>query len=381
MVCVGATRSIGIFAKRLAVEQDSAHLRSSGTQSALLLDFTNRLLSRRSSSKLRIALALALVLLSPGARAEVAAPSCSNPAAIGVSRIVEVDATRGPRFGGQFAESSFLNDGEVVLTFDDGPLRAHTSAILSTLAAHCTKATFFMAGRMAVADPAVTQEVARQGHTVGTHTWSHRNLKRLHPAHAQAEIELGVSAVRRAVGAPIAPFFRFPYLSHSQKALAHLEERNIAVFSIDIDSFDYRTRDAANVRRKVLDKLAAKRKGIILLHDIHASTAAALPGLLDELKNRGFRVVHLVPKDAAQTVASYDGLATGADASTRRSLLGPLMKAAHSADAPSAHAAITKAVIRPRAPGRLGASGRASQTRAPEPNSDAADWKSRVFAN
>ena len=236
--------------------------------------------------------------------------SCPRGAkALGVARTVSIDTSQGPQFGAQYKEASFLASGEVVLTFDDGPLRAYTRPILEALAAHCTKATFFMVGRMAVADPAMVKEVARQGHTVASHTWSHGNLQGLTPLKARAEIELGISGVQQALGAPIAPFFRFPYLRDTPFSLTYLQGRHLASFSIDVDSKDYLTRDPAVVSERVLRELASRRKGIILFHDIHASTASALPGLLTALKERGLRVVHIAPKAHAETSAEYDALA------------------------------------------------------------------------
>src|SRR5262245_28201006 len=94
-----------------------------------------------------------------------------GPDALGVSRVAEIDTRAGPRFVFQYKEQDILADGEVVLTFDDGPLRVYTKPVLEALAAHCTKATFFLVGRMAVADPEMVREYARLGHTVGIHTW------------------------------------------------------------------------------------------------------------------------------------------------------------------------------------------------------------------
>ncbi len=229
---------------------------------------------------------------------------------LGLSRIVEVDASGGPLFGrvgnGGF---DFLADGEVVLTFDDGPLRPYTRAVLAALARHCTKATFFMVGRMAAADPAMVREVAAHGHTVAAHTWSHAKLQGLAADKAKDEIELGFSAVAQALQAPMAPFFRFPYLRPSPEAADYLKVRNVASFTIDVDSRDFRTRDAAAVEKTVLTQLAGSRKGILLFHDIQPSTAHALPGILAELKKRGFRVVHLVPKEPARTLPEYDAQA------------------------------------------------------------------------
>jgi peptidoglycan/xylan/chitin deacetylase (PgdA/CDA1 family) len=255
---------------------------------------------------MRVLCALALGLCLFAAEPAWAAGEACGPQALGVSRTLEIDTSTGPRYGFQYQDPGLLADGEVVLTFDDGPLRAYTRPILEALAAQCTRATFFLVGRMALADPEMVQEYARRGHTVGTHTWSHANLQALSPARARAEIELGFSAVQGAMGRPIAPFFRFPYLRDSKSMMDYVASRQLATFSIDIDSKDYRTRDPSAVQRKVLADLGRQRKGIILFHDIHYSTARALPGLLAELKAKGYRVVHITAKGEAATVAEFD---------------------------------------------------------------------------
>ena len=251
--------------------------------------------------------------LCGGLSAHAAPPveACAtNGDGIGMSRIVEVDARGAPLFGRVASGGyDFLADGEVVLTFDDGPLRPYTRAVLKALSEHCTWATFFMVGKMAVADPEMVREVASRGHTVAAHTWSHAKLQGLPAEKAKEEIELGFSAVAQALEAPMAPFFRFPYLRPSAASMAYLKTRNVASFTIDVDSRDFRTRDADAVQKAVLTQLAGARKGIILFHDIQPSTAHALPGLLAEMKKRGFKVVHLVPKETATTLPEYDAQA------------------------------------------------------------------------
>jgi peptidoglycan-N-acetylglucosamine deacetylase len=251
-----------------------------------------------------------LVFSAAPSAAPTAINACRNPTnTLGISRVVEVDTSGGPRLGHQqYRDLDLLREGEVALTFDDGPLRLYTQAVLDALAAHCTKATFFIVGRMAVADPEMVKEIARRGHTIGTHTWSHRDLRTLLPHRAKQEIELG-SAVRKAVGGPIAPFFRFPYLSDSRSMITYLQQRQIGIFSIDADAYDYRTQDAAAVHRTIIRLLMEKRKGIILFHDIQPSTARALREILDNLQARGFRVVHFAPKVPATTLPAYDTLA------------------------------------------------------------------------
>lgn len=271
--------------------------------------------------------ALSLLLLSlsalcgagPGAAAAdgpaLAVPlpeACaSRTDALGISRVVEIDATAGPRFGAsQYKDNDFLTDGEVVLTFDDGPAHAHTMAVLDALDAECTRATFFPVGRMALADPETLKEVAARGHTIGVHSWSHKNQKDISAAKGKDEIELGISAVAHVLGGPPAPFFRFPYLGDTRASLSYLGTRSMGVFSIDVDSRDFTTRKPETVLRNVMAQLARARKGIILFHDLQPSTAHALPSVLAALRTGGFKVVHLISKAPAATLPEYDALLT-----------------------------------------------------------------------
>ena len=234
----------------------------------------------------------------------------SDPKVLGLSRIVEIDTKGGPQFGGGHTANDFLADHEVVLTFDDGPSRSYTRAVLKALSEHCTKATFFMVGRMAATDPAMVKEVAAQGHTVASHTNSHQNLKAIGLLKGRKEFEMGIAAVTKANGGPIAPFFRFPFLSESRPVIEHAKSRNVGVFSIDIDSKDFLTRSGDEVQRRVMSQLAVHKKGIILMHDIQPSTAHGLKGLLDDLHKKGFKVVHMVPKASLDSIANFDASTT-----------------------------------------------------------------------
>lgn len=247
-------------------------------------------------------------------------PSCAErKGVLGVSRVLEVDTTSGPRLGNmQYKDIDFLKPGEIVLTFDDGPLRPKTTAVLNALEAHCTKATFFMVGRMALYDPDMVREIDRRGHTVATHSWSHKMQGRLSHSSAVKEFELGLSSVTLALGKPAAPFFRFPYLSDPKAMQAHLKERGFGIFSIDVDSLDFRTRSGQSVINRTLAGLKRLGKGIVLMHDIQRSTAAGISDLLDELAREGYKVVHLVPKNPATTLKKYDELAEKEAARRRR---------------------------------------------------------------
>jgi peptidoglycan-N-acetylglucosamine deacetylase len=247
-------------------------------------------------------------------RAPVVQPQavrCDPARTLGVSRILEIDTSTGPRFGHQqYKDHAILQDGEVVLTFDDGPLRANTQGVVDALEAQCTKGTFFMVGSQAIADPDMVKQIQRKGHTVANHTWSHADLRKMTPLKARQEIELGFSAVSQAAGQPIAPFFRFPFLSDTAAMKQMAESRGFGIFSIEIDALDYRNKDNPEaVHAEVMKQIGYYRKGILLFHDIHASTAQALPLILADLKKRNFKVVHIKPVAPIQTLPEFDAMA------------------------------------------------------------------------
>jgi peptidoglycan/xylan/chitin deacetylase (PgdA/CDA1 family) len=245
------------------------------------------------------------------AAAKVAAPACVNPNALGISRVVEIDTTGGPGFGFQhFKSYDFLNDHEVVLTFDDGPWLGHTATVLKALADQCLRATFFSIGKHATYYPEILKKVMAGGHTVGSHTWSHGDLravvKNAGLEAAKEEFEKGASAVRMMAGVPIAPFFRFPDLRHPPEMLTYLGERNVASFSTDIDSWDFKIKKPEEITKSLMGKLRKAGKGIILMHDFQKGTSIALPQILERLHQEGFKVVHMVPKDMLSTLPQYD---------------------------------------------------------------------------
>jgi peptidoglycan/xylan/chitin deacetylase (PgdA/CDA1 family) len=238
-------------------------------------------------------------------------PACDKPGGMGLSRVVEIDTTGGPAFGFEhFKQYDFLRDKEVVLTFDDGPWPENTRAVLKALQDNCLKATFFEIGEHASWHPELSKEVAAAGMTIGSHTWSHKDLARNPYASdiekAKDEIEMGVSAVHMAVDGPIAPFFRFPDLQQPPELLTYLGTRNIATFSTDIDSFDFKMHKPDQVIKSVMRQLEKRGKGIVLMHDFQRATAEAMPELLSQLKAAGYKIVHIVPSHPVTTLAKYD---------------------------------------------------------------------------
>lgn len=194
-----------------------------------------------------------------------------------------------------------------MLTFDDGPWPT-TKAVLKALADECVRATFFAIGKHATYYPEILRSVAEAGHTVGSHTWSHQDLSKKSPEEAKAEIEKAISAVQWALGerAQEASFFRFPALRHPPEMVTYLGERNIAIFSTDIDSFDFKLRQPDQIIKSVMTKLQQHGRGIVLLHDFQAGTSHALPHLLADLKAGGYKIVHLKSRSPVTTLTQYD---------------------------------------------------------------------------
>ena len=221
------------------------------------------------------------------------------PGALGVARTIVVDPREHARIGAmQYNETLPLNDREVVLTFDDGPVPRHTGSVLETLASECTKATFFMVGQMANAYPAMVRRVHDEGHTIANHSQTHPfTFSRMSVPQAAAQIEGGFASLRAALGDPdaVAPFFRIPGLLRQDSVEQYLAAHGVMTWSVDVVADDWTHINAGEIARRAVSRLEARGKGVLLLHDIHAATAAALPVILQELKARGFKIVHVVP--------------------------------------------------------------------------------------
>ncbi len=230
-----------------------------------------------------------------------------NPNALGVSRVMPVSAKEGPVGVVSYKKTLNLQDHEVVLTFDDGPIAHRTPAVLAALAKECVKATFFTVGTMAAAYPKLVQEEAAAGHTIGTHTWSHRYLtQRRNRYAAEFQIGGGLHAANTALGdqkGALSPFFRFPGLNHNKRLDGFVTSNGLMSVSVDIVADDWLMIGPNEVLKRTLARLESRGRGIILLHDIHNRTVQMLPELLRELKARNYKVVHMVADHSETEVA------------------------------------------------------------------------------
>jgi peptidoglycan-N-acetylglucosamine deacetylase len=235
----------------------------------------------------------------------------NNPNALGTSRVMKVSSTQGPVGLVSYKKTLDLQDKEVVLTFDDGPIPHRTPAVLTALAKECVKATFFTVGTMAGAYPKLVQAEAAAGHSIGTHTWSHRYLTQKRNRNvAQYQIRGGLHAAHVALGdqkEALSPFFRFPGLNHNKRLDAFVAKNGLISMSVDIVTDDWLLITPKEVLKRTLARLEQRGRGIILMHDIHNRAVVMLPELLRELKQRGYKVVHIVP-DAQETQVALNNL-------------------------------------------------------------------------
>lgn len=236
---------------------------------------------------------------SPAARA---ADCPGHPDALGTSRTLVVDPREHPLIGTmQYRETLPLKDHEVVLTFDDGPLPKYSNQVLKILDDECIKATFFIIGSQAKANPEGVRKLVAAGHTVGTHSMNHPlTFDRMPAEKFEAEINGGIEWTSAAMTDPskLAPFFRIPGLMRAEAVEQNLISRGIQVWSADFPADDWRHVSSDRVYQLAIQRLEAKGKGILLLHDIQARTVAALPKIIRDLKARGYRIVHVVPATA-----------------------------------------------------------------------------------
>ncbi|WP_409190608.1 polysaccharide deacetylase family protein [Bradyrhizobium sp. RDM4] len=237
------------------------------------------------------------------------ATDCPRQDALGTSRVLAVNPKAYPRVGSnEFPKTLPLADHEVVLTFDDGPRPPNTQKVLEALAQECVRATFFLVGRSSAEFPELVRRIASQGHSIAHHSWSHQMMSKMPFEQAMDDIDRGIAADELALkgvstNVPSTPFFRFPYFGSSPAMLDALQSRGIVVFGTDLWASDWEDISSDQELMNVIAQLESARKGIILLHDAQARTAAMMPALLRYLHKNGYRVVHLVSAAQAEKKA------------------------------------------------------------------------------
>ncbi len=181
---------------------------------------------------------------------------------------------------------------ELLLTFDDGPHPRVTPQVLTPLANYGLRGVFFMIGNAAKAYPATARQVRAPGHLVGSHTRSHPDLPTLTDADARREIAEGHRLVSEALAPDTADaLFRFPYLSLTPALQNAVRMQGLNALSAGIVARDWEEQTVDHLVDFALAEIDRIGSGIIVLHDIHDRTAAALPRILAALETDGCRIL------------------------------------------------------------------------------------------
>lgn len=229
----------------------------------------------------------------------------------GVSREVTIDP------GAQLPVDGNLKDGEIALTFDDGPDPVITTKILNILKKYEVKAVFFQIGIFAQNHPEMAKEILAQGHSLGSHSWDHSDLAALPLNEAIANLVRGHEAVEKASGPHFhTPFFRFPKFSDSNELKKAVSNIGFTAFYANIITEDWMTPDPKVLLQKSLDALEANKKGIVLFHDIQPQTAEMLEAFLKEIFARGYKTVVFRSKETLASLGNKKKIWMGTFAMT-----------------------------------------------------------------
>jgi peptidoglycan-N-acetylglucosamine deacetylase len=177
----------------------------------------------------------------------------------------------------------------IALTFDDGPHATLTPKLLDILKEKGVKVTFFVLGECVVANPAVLQRAAAEGHEIGNHSWDHKALTKGGGSGVAMEINQTNAAIENAIGRK-PTLVRPPYGATNAAITKRLnEEFGLKVIMWDVDPLDWKVRNSAHVKDEILK--STKPGSIVLSHDIHPTTVDAMAATIDALKEKGFKFV------------------------------------------------------------------------------------------
>ncbi|MDN4494813.1 polysaccharide deacetylase family protein [Ureibacillus aquaedulcis] len=173
----------------------------------------------------------------------------------------------------------------VALTFDDGPHRTITNEILNMLDKYDAKATFFMVGKQVEENTTVAKDVLARGHEVGNHTWNHAKLTKLTSKSILSEVNSTNNMIFKATG-QYPTVFRPPYGAKNKQVT---ELMKVPVVLWTIDTLDWKYRDSSKLLPMIQKNI--RNNDIILMHDIHQSTADGLESVLIYLQKQGYECV------------------------------------------------------------------------------------------
>jgi len=177
----------------------------------------------------------------------------------------------------------------IAITFDDGPHAVHTPKLLDMLKQRGLKATFYVVGQCAAEYPDIMKRIAAEGHEIGNHSWNHVALNSVGADSLRKQMENTNAAIEKSTGLRPATM-RPPYGATSARLNKLFnEEYGMKVILWSVDPLDWKNRNAATVSSRIIQN--THPGAIILAHDIHATTVAAMPEVFDTLTAKGYKFV------------------------------------------------------------------------------------------
>jgi peptidoglycan/xylan/chitin deacetylase (PgdA/CDA1 family) len=210
----------------------------------------------------------------------------------GPSRIEFLDTSTGSIIN--YGDRGNLSSNELAFTFDDGPHPRLTLELLSQLGEENITATFFAVGKNLNLYPEIARKVVEYGHTLGTHSYSHKNLPKENWQEGVDEINKGFESALLNVSS-VAPFFRFPFGSKNQSLVDFVKEQKLTSFFWDVDTLDWKKTNPEELLLYTLEQISKIKYGVVLFHDIQPQTIAIIPSLFIELKLLGYKPVVYKP--------------------------------------------------------------------------------------
>jgi peptidoglycan/xylan/chitin deacetylase (PgdA/CDA1 family) len=188
----------------------------------------------------------------------------------------------------QIRDASYFQGKKLVcFTFDDGPAGSNTTKLLDGLKERNVRVSFFLVGNRVANNAAIVKRMYEEGHTIGTHSWSHQNLKKLDEISAKNEIYQANDAIYNVIGAN-PRYIRPPYGAYSAATLTYAD---MVFVNWSVDPLDWKYRNASTVYNNIVSK--ARDGDIILVHDIHPTSVDGALRAMDYLATQGFAFVSI----------------------------------------------------------------------------------------
>jgi peptidoglycan/xylan/chitin deacetylase (PgdA/CDA1 family) len=196
-----------------------------------------------------------------------------------------------------FLQYADLKEGEIAITFDDGPHSTSTALVLQALAKAEVCCNFFQLGSCAQKLPVMSRTVAESGHTVGSHSMSHSDLTKLSLPEALKDIRAGREQIIASSGQN-KPFFRCPYGAVNDQLRQAIYAEGLFIFhwSMDAQEWDFKKTQYRLTKtfKAIIDEVERVKRGILLLHDVHRQVGLVLPDVLKYLAVNNYTIVQFV---------------------------------------------------------------------------------------